>query len=227
MITILGGHLKLVECDYPPSEDALWLASIFPQNATGTLLDVGCGTGVVGLAVCLRCTGISLSMVDINPQMINLAEKNAQLNKVKARFQCADAREIGVKKYDYVLSNPPFYQAELGHHKQDDYLQQAYVNSQQKIHQWIDVCIEAANKGVGFVHHQAQQMYFEGLARDYCIDMYVMKTSNKKPAKRILIWVDKIKPAGLRVYQINAQEPFLRKQVLYQGQGLTRCAPSP
>ena len=64
-----------------------------------TLLDMYCGTGTIGLSMASRVK--SLIGVEIVPQAIEDAKKNAQINNIKnARFICSDASEAAKLLYD-------------------------------------------------------------------------------------------------------------------------------
>lgn len=76
------------------------------------LLDLYCGTGTIGLTMADRCR--QLIGVEIIPDAVSDAEKNAELNGIKnARFICADASSAaetlskeGVRP-DVVIIDPP------------------------------------------------------------------------------------------------------------------------
>jgi DNA-binding NtrC family response regulator/16S rRNA G966 N2-methylase RsmD len=74
------------------------------------VLDMGCGTGVLGLAALRRGAG-HCTFVDINP----LAVKNAQLNidnlgySRQARVLLSNAYDAVEGKFDIVVTNPPFW----------------------------------------------------------------------------------------------------------------------
>lgn len=72
----------------------------------GDILDLGCGYGPIGIFLALNTNSI-IDMVDINTRAINLAKKNAELNKVKVNIYESDAYKNVTKKYDYIITNPP------------------------------------------------------------------------------------------------------------------------
>ncbi|GHS89394.1 methyltransferase [Campylobacterota bacterium] len=101
------------------------------KRLRGSILDVGCGCGIVGLLLA-RDFNLSLTGVDIQEEMVRFAEKNSAQNGIKARFAACDFRGFdesfsesfnggfndgfsegfnGGKKFDSIVSNPPFYSA--------------------------------------------------------------------------------------------------------------------
>lgn len=78
--------------------------SIF--NVAGDILDFGCGYGPIGIFL-KKSFDVNVDMVDINNRALNLARKNAKLNKVDVNIFESNIYEKINKKYDYIISNPP------------------------------------------------------------------------------------------------------------------------
>lgn len=75
----------------------------------GEILDIGCGSGVVGLLLA-RDLGEKLVGVDRQEEMVAFAKKNASRNRIDAEFFHADmARFSYPGKFRLIVSNPPFY----------------------------------------------------------------------------------------------------------------------
>ena len=82
------------------------LESIDLNNITGDILDFGCGYGPVGIYIKSN-TNSNVDMVDINERAIELAKKNAKLNRVDVNIYYSDIYSEETKKYDYIITNPP------------------------------------------------------------------------------------------------------------------------
>lgn len=78
---------------YRYNSDSLFLWDFARKNcsfkASQSLLDVGCGCGILGLLLA-RDFNCALSCIDIQPQNCQLAQINAQANDIKASIICAD-----------------------------------------------------------------------------------------------------------------------------------------
>jgi len=75
----------------------------------GTLLDVGCGVGVISLLLS-RDFNIETSIIDKQEKMLNYAMHNYVLNGLEATSYLGDFTEfVTDDRYDYIISNPPFY----------------------------------------------------------------------------------------------------------------------
>lgn len=74
---------------------------------TGTLLDVGCGYGPIGLSLAHFVPQVE--MVDINERAVDLAKGNAARNHLKnATIHSSNLyEEVLEKQYAGILSNPP------------------------------------------------------------------------------------------------------------------------
>lgn len=98
---------------------ALLLENLPPLSGRGA--DLGCGLGVLSLAV-LESKGVSaLALLDIDRRAIEAAKKN--VNDARAQFLWQDVREASLSGLDFVVMNPPFHEA--GH--EDHGLGQAFV----------------------------------------------------------------------------------------------------
>lgn len=74
----------------------------------GAILDVGCGYGPIGLSLAYS-TGRLVEMLDINERAVELAQKNAQQNKIEnVEIHTSYLYEtLNHSSYAAILSNPP------------------------------------------------------------------------------------------------------------------------
>lgn len=114
---------------YRYNSDSLFLWDFARKNcsfkASQSLLDVGCGCGILGLLLA-RDFNCALSCIDIQPQNCELAQINAGANDIKASIICADFFkdwESGNSRipsnfdenfripssFERIICNPPFY----------------------------------------------------------------------------------------------------------------------
>ncbi len=75
----------------------------------GTLLDVGCGVGVISLLL-TRDFGTETSIIDKQEKMLAYARHNFALNGLEVKSHLGDFTELKTEeRFDYIVSNPPFY----------------------------------------------------------------------------------------------------------------------
>lgn len=72
----------------------------------GDVLDFGCGYGPIGIYI-KDNTSSFVDMIDINKRSIHLAKENAKLNKVDVNIFESDIYSNVLKKYDFIITNPP------------------------------------------------------------------------------------------------------------------------
>ncbi|MFT4082334.1 MAG: methyltransferase [Nocardioides sp.] len=74
----------------------------------GPILDLGCGYGVIGLAIAHAVPDAVVTAVDVNERAILLAQQNAAALGVADRYHaCTPDRAPAGASYDEIWSNPP------------------------------------------------------------------------------------------------------------------------
>jgi len=95
---------------YCYNSDSIFLYDFITSfKPKGTLLDVGCGVGIISLLLS-RDFDIQTSIIDKQKKMLYYAKHNYKLNGLKAKDYLGDFTELETEdRYDYIISNPPFY----------------------------------------------------------------------------------------------------------------------
>jgi len=113
--TLLRGRVRLLQpkVGFHAAIDTVFLAAAVPVKDRWQVLDVGCGVGSAGLCVTLKNKNISLTGIDIQRDLIDIALQNASLNGVSDRcrfFQGSIASEKLIENnyFNSVLMNPPY-----------------------------------------------------------------------------------------------------------------------
>jgi 16S rRNA (guanine1207-N2)-methyltransferase len=76
--------------------------------ASGRVLDLGCGYGVIGLAVAVASPATSVTGVDVNERAVLLADENATRLGVAERYAALTPDRVPADAtYDEIWSNPP------------------------------------------------------------------------------------------------------------------------
>ena len=84
------------------------LLDSLPENVSGSVLDMGCGWGIIGVAIGKHWPATTITMADINQRACDLSRKNARHNGVAAQVIESDGYEkILGQTYDLILQNPP------------------------------------------------------------------------------------------------------------------------
>lgn len=106
--------------------DSVLLAAVMPLQDVHTVLDIGCGCGVVGFCIAdrLRRAGvkdIAVTGVDIDAASVREAQENAACFPTPESIQfefCKESLQEHVSlteahRYDLIVSNPPFFVSSL------------------------------------------------------------------------------------------------------------------
>lgn len=99
------------ESGYCYNSDSIFLYDFISSfKPRGKVLDVGAGCGVVGLLVARDNPKIELESVEKQDIFVEYATNNVRVNKIKCKIHKSDFLELDENnKYDYIVSNPPFY----------------------------------------------------------------------------------------------------------------------
>lgn len=106
----------------PDTETLVALALNRVTQPTGRLLDLGTGTGAIALAFASEQPGWQVLGVDVREEAVELATRNAQVLAItNARFLQSDwfdtleTLEEADKRFDMIVSNPPYIAADDPH----------------------------------------------------------------------------------------------------------------
>ncbi|MGY8808668.1 MAG: peptide chain release factor N(5)-glutamine methyltransferase [Fidelibacterota bacterium] len=81
----------------------------FDTTEKKTVLDIGCGSGCIGITIASLYKNFDVKSIDISNQAIHIANKNAQhLNIPNIEISKQDIFEMPTKKFDIIVSNPPY-----------------------------------------------------------------------------------------------------------------------
>jgi len=118
-----------------------------------SILDVGCGYGVIGITIGLM-TGSKVDMVDINKRSVHLTKMNIKRLKCDAKAFYSDAYSRVIKKYDVIITNPPI---RVGNEKLFEILLGAKKHLKKNGELWFVI---SKNQGAGSVMKKLNNEYF-------------------------------------------------------------------
>ena len=76
--------------------------------AQGQFLDLGCGYGVIGLAIARAVPLATVTAIDVNERALLLANENARAAGLDGRFVACRAEQVpSTQVFDEIWSNPP------------------------------------------------------------------------------------------------------------------------
>jgi tRNA1(Val) A37 N6-methylase TrmN6 len=161
----LGGRLVLLQPKrgHRVGTDAALLVAA-ASASEGRIVDVGAGIGAVGLALAERNPGASVDLVEIDPDLARLAERNAARNGLETRTRVLRLdvlnpkarREAGMTEpADCVVTNPPFFDAKSVRASPDEGKARAHVLAEAEagagLADWIRASLAVLAPGGRFV----------------------------------------------------------------------------
>ena len=92
------------------SDSILLYGFISHFNPKGRVLDIGAGSGIIGLLLARDFPEIVIEAVEKQAIYATFAKKNAQINNISYTLHEQDLFEMQKHgSYDWIVSNPPFY----------------------------------------------------------------------------------------------------------------------
>jgi release factor glutamine methyltransferase len=90
---------------------ALALKKINGKQPNLKVLDIGTGSGCIAISIAKNNASAQVTAWDISEKALEMAQKNAELNQVKVKFERKDILNIETvkpEKFDLIVSNPPY-----------------------------------------------------------------------------------------------------------------------
>lgn len=90
------------------TEGLVEIALSYLNNTKIDVVDIGTGSGCIAITLKKKLPNINMDAVDISLDALSLATYNAKLNGVDINFINGDMLKPLNKKYDCIISNPPY-----------------------------------------------------------------------------------------------------------------------
>ncbi len=93
-------------------EGTAFLLRHLPSNIKGTVLDFGCGSGVIGATIQSLNPACEVTLVDSNAFALVAAQRTFSVNGLSPReIRPVDGIDaVGDQRFDLIVTNPPFHQ---------------------------------------------------------------------------------------------------------------------
>lgn len=81
------------------------------QNNYNEILDVCTGSGTIAVSLAKYIEGSKITAIDISKEALKIADKNAKINDVDKQIKFCESdmfEKVEKKKYDILVSNPPY-----------------------------------------------------------------------------------------------------------------------
>ncbi len=165
--TLLNGKVKIVQFEkgVKVSSDAVLLASVIDNHdlkKKSFVLDVGVGGGGISLCLLKRFNNINILGIDIQSEMLNLANESILLNDFQNRCSLLkenifkSTKNLKNREFDIVITNPPFYK---GNSSPDIIKAKSHSELGLDLGMWIKSSIKRLKNGGSFaIIHKADRI---------------------------------------------------------------------
>jgi tRNA1(Val) A37 N6-methylase TrmN6 len=162
----------------------------------GRVLDVGAGSGIVGLLVGRDFPHITLEAVEKQPHYVEFARRNAAINNIEYTLHEGDVVQLGGHgQFDWIVSNPPFYH-EGSARSDNEMLHQARYN----VHLPIESFIQKISKllksnGQAVICYDARQFSELCVACERCglrvCEIQFVHSKSDRPSTLVMMYLKK------------------------------------
>lgn len=91
-----------------PRPETEYLAEMITKESFNSILDIGTGSGCIAISIKNKLPNVLVDAVDISSDALEMAKENAEQNNVEINFWGSDILENVTRKYDMIVSNPPY-----------------------------------------------------------------------------------------------------------------------
>lgn len=182
---------------YRAAIDPIMLAATIDAGSGDKVFEAGTGHGAAAICLAWRCPNCSVTGIDIQPEMVRLANNNAALNGVSGRVQVMVSDLVrplprliaGV--YDHAMANPPFLDASNAHTSPAQARAVANVEGEATLRDWIDFLLTMVRtKGVITLIQRADRLneiltLLDGRAGETVV--FPLWPKKGVPAKRVIV----------------------------------------
>ena len=191
----LGGKVRLIQDTngYRATSDAILVASAVRAKPEESILDVGCGTGIILYCLNARVKHLKLTGIELQPDLYQLANQNAKLNQCDVQLYCEDIFKtksvLHGQQFHHVVSNPPFYTENLiRKHPQTATAYHQTVD----LSKWISFCLKHIRaKGTFTMIHRIEALpEILSILKDSslgALEIFPIYSKQGQSAKRVII----------------------------------------
>lgn len=106
-------HINAAQCGMPVSTDAILLGAWAKVESVKTILDIGCGTGLLAIMCAQRNSTAYISAIEIEEKAFNAAVNNCQSSPWSPRLTVSHCSlqtfTKGNNTFDTIICNPPYF----------------------------------------------------------------------------------------------------------------------
>jgi tRNA1(Val) A37 N6-methylase TrmN6 len=159
----LDGRVRAVQLErhHRSGLEAILLSAAVPATFAGTVVDLGAGTGVAGMAIAARAPAARVMLVERDPVALDAARRSlalgdnaafaARVSVAAADVTAPEAERVaaGLRRAfaDWVVTNPPFRDAAAGSASPSAPRRDAHVAGEEGVQPWVRTAASVLKPG--------------------------------------------------------------------------------
>ncbi len=195
--TVLDGRVRLIQPakGYRAGMDTIFLAAAVPARAGERVFEAGSGVGGAALCLAARVEGVHISGLEIQPEMLDLANANVAANGLDGRIDFTLGDIAGapatVEPFDHVMMNPPYHEPDRSRASPVKAKRISNTEGEAPLGQWIGYGLGALRpRGSLTLIHRADRLgevlaAVAGQAGE--VKVFPLWPGGDKPAKRVIV----------------------------------------
>lgn len=197
--TFLGGKVRLRQPvdGYRAAIDPVLLAASVDAKPGQRVLEVGTGHGAAAICLARRVPECAVTGIEIQPDLVRLANDNARLNGLSASVQVMvgdlvrPLPRIAAGGFDHVMANPPYLDAPRADASPEAARAAANVEGEADLEEWIGFMLRMVrSKGTITLIHRADRLgdllsLMQGQAGEVVV--FPLWPKQGVPAKRVIV----------------------------------------
>lgn len=207
---VLGGRVVVAQPrrGYRAGLDAALLAAACDAGPGARVLEAGCGPGAALLAAAMRRDDVDFTGLERAPEALTLARRNIEANGLAARVRVLEAdvgqpfSRLGLKPFDAVMANPPFFDDPSALRAPDPAKTAAWM-AEGGLAAWTGFLVKAVREGgsITLIHRADRLADLLALLSPKCGSFQIrpIHPRTDAPAKRVLVRAIKTGKAPLRL----------------------------
>ncbi len=201
--SILGGRISVKQWkdSYRISSESVILAATIPA-INGNIADFGAGVGAISLAFAYNNLEIhaKIDAWEINEQYAKLLHENIHDNKLHKIINIIQSDIFKCeKKYDIIMTNPPYYNDSFPSPNQLKRVAKFAVGF--TFQEWLNQCLQCLNpNGVIYFNHDMQNIQaIKAIYNQGDLQILPLSVGDSKPIKKIIGRYSPNKPANFQI----------------------------
>ena len=182
---------------YRAGIDAVLLAAAIPAGPGDIALEAGAGVGVASLCLAARISDVTITALELQPELVVLARENVARNNRKQRIELFEGTvlspppAIATHQFDHFFFNPPFHEKEKGTKAPSQQKELSNRGDEAKFEDWLSFGLARLKSGgrLTLIHktERLPDIIANLSSKAGTIKVFPLWPRHGMPAKRVIV----------------------------------------